>query len=179
MQDIDKLIEQNEKLVYHIWNKRFSAYETNWAYKDDLIQIGRIALWKACLNFDPSKGSEFSSYACQAIYNDMLCAITRKYNKLMSNEVSYDTIVYTDPKGNIVTIADTIPSEDAFDAIEMKVAVEQFLSTCKNPRTRYIIEKKLDGYSQIEIARELGLSKSYVSLICSRAKKKFKAFMEA
>lgn len=179
MQDIDKLIEKNEKLVYHVWNKRFSAYETNWAYKDDLIQIGRIALWKACLHFDPSKGSEFSSYACQAIYNDMLCAITRKYNKLMSNEVSYDTIAYTDPKGNTVTIADTIPSEDAFDAIEMKVAVEQFISACKNPRMRCIIEKKLDGYSQIEIARELGLSKSYVSLICSRAKKKFKAFMEA
>ena len=179
MQDIDKLIEKNEKLVYHVWNKRFSAYETNWAYKDDLIQIGRIALWKACLNFDPSKGSEFSSYACQAIYNGMLCAITRKYNKFMSNEVSYETIVYTDPEGNTVTITDTIPSEDAFDAIEMKVAVEQFLSTCKNPRMRCIIEKRLEGYSQTDISKELGVSRSYVNMTCCRFKKKFKAFMEA
>ena len=179
MQDINKLIEKNEKLVYHVWNKRFSAYETNWACKDDLIQIGRIALWKACLKFDPSKGSEFSSYACTAIYNEMLYAMTRKYNKLMSNEISYDAIVYTDHEGNTVTMADTIPSENVFDAVETRIDIEQFLSTCKKPRVRSIIEKRLEGYSQTDISKELGISRSYVSVTCCRFNKKFKKFMEA
>jgi RNA polymerase sigma factor (sigma-70 family) len=44
---------------------------------DDLVQEGRIALWRAVLGFDPQRGVAFSSYAGKAIERRIWQAVAR------------------------------------------------------------------------------------------------------
>ena len=60
---LDALVRQNEGLVHSVLRRQFrdgQAYE-------DLLQEGRIGLWRAVLRFDPQRGVAFSTYACVAI----------------------------------------------------------------------------------------------------------------
>lgn len=43
----------------------------------DLLQAGRIGLWKAILHYDAARGVRFSTYACVAIRNEVWQAVRR------------------------------------------------------------------------------------------------------
>lgn len=57
-----KLFEENRKLAHFTLNRYFR----NFAYDDDYQQIASMALWQACLHYDPEVG-KFSTYAIQSI----------------------------------------------------------------------------------------------------------------
>jgi RNA polymerase sigma factor (sigma-70 family) len=66
-------VRQHEGLVHFILRRRVYGdvpYE-------DLLQEGRIALWKAILHFDPHRSIAFSTYAGTAIQNQMWHAVKR------------------------------------------------------------------------------------------------------
>lgn len=66
-------MRQHEGLVHFILRNRVYGdvpYE-------DLLQEGRIALWKAILHFDPHRGIAFSTYAGTAIQNQMWSTVRR------------------------------------------------------------------------------------------------------
>ena len=60
---LDNLMRRNEGLIHHILRRQFRGD----ALYDDLVQEGRIGLWKAILRFDPHRGAAFSTYAGVAI----------------------------------------------------------------------------------------------------------------
>ena len=60
---LDELVRRNEGLIHHILRRQFRGD----ALYDDLVQEGRIGLWKAILRFDPHRGVAFSTYAGVAI----------------------------------------------------------------------------------------------------------------
>lgn len=60
---LDDLVRQNEGLIHHILRRQVCGD----ARYDDLVQEGRIGLWKAILRFDPHRGVAFSTYAGVAI----------------------------------------------------------------------------------------------------------------
>jgi RNA polymerase sigma factor (sigma-70 family) len=47
----------------------------------DLIQEGRLALWRAILRYDPTRGYAFSTYACAAILHQVWEAIDRAHRQ--------------------------------------------------------------------------------------------------
>jgi RNA polymerase sigma factor (sigma-70 family) len=57
------LIRQHEGLIHTIIQRQ---HRGGVAY-DDLVQEGRIGLWRAVLGFDPRRGYAFSTYAWKAI----------------------------------------------------------------------------------------------------------------
>ena len=62
---VEALLRGNERLIHHILKRQgIGGIEYQ-----DLIQEGRIALWRSILHFDPGRGTAFSTYAGLAIYH--------------------------------------------------------------------------------------------------------------
>lgn len=65
----DELIERNMNLVYHVVDKKVTAYTYP---KEDLVQIGLVGLIKAVDRFDTSLNIKFSTYAVPLIFGEIL-----------------------------------------------------------------------------------------------------------
>jgi len=60
---------ENEALTTYTVNHYFPD-QPGYRY-DDLIGAARLGLWKACLSFDPSLGTRFSTFAIRCIANEV------------------------------------------------------------------------------------------------------------
>lgn len=84
----NELFEQNVNLAYSYIHKNdiyLDGYD-----QEDLFQEALAALWKACLNFDPSRGVKFSTFATSCIKNHFSDLI-RKNTKIIK-AISLDTL---------------------------------------------------------------------------------------
>ena len=169
------LIEHNLRLVAHIIKKYYSNYNE----QDDLISIGTIGLIKAINTFDSSKGIRLSSYAARCIENEVLMYF--RANKKSSQDISLNEPIDTDKDGNALTLETWNKSYDAImltednilDNLDCKIKAEhlkQYINEMLTPRERTIIQLRygLDGYkplTQREVAKKMGISRSYVSRI--------------
>lgn len=114
------------------------------------------------------------------IANEILMQI--RASKKIQNEVSLQDPIGIDKEGNEITLIDLISndSESVVDEVELKMQVKRLYSkmkgTLKN-REKIVLELRyglLNGTSktQREIAKMLGISRSYVSRIEKKAIKK-------
>ena len=68
-----RLIEVNRRFIYQAIHEITSSLSTKHLLSacgietDDLIQAGRIGLWKAIDGYDPSSGNKFLTYAAPAV----------------------------------------------------------------------------------------------------------------
>lgn len=70
---LERLMRQHEALVHFILRRQFRGEVTY----EDLLQEGRIGLWKAVLRFDRDRGIAFSTYAGVAIERHMWRLVAR------------------------------------------------------------------------------------------------------
>jgi RNA polymerase sigma factor (sigma-70 family) len=68
---LEALLRENNSLIWMVIRKQWIG-ETDW---DDLVQMGRIALWQAIRHYDPQRRVRFSTYACKAIRNQLWRAV--------------------------------------------------------------------------------------------------------
>lgn len=167
----ETLIEHNLRLVSHILKKYQSEYDD----QEDLISIGTIGLIKAVDSFDTEKGIRFATYGARCIENEILMFFRSK--KKDANVVSVNEPIDVDSEGNPLTLIDVIYCDDTIsDDIDLKRKTERLYSLIdemENDRDRMIIIKRYGLYNtpemtQREIAKELGISRSYVSRIETR-----------
>lgn len=175
------LIEHNLRLVAHIVKK----YYVTGTDQDDLISIGSIGLIKAVDSFDPKKGIRLSSYASKCIENEILMHF--RAGKKSAQDVSINEPIDSDKDGNALTLMDTMAVDDTvIDDIDVRIKSRQlygFLPALE-PRERSVICMRygLGGYQpmpQREVAKRLGISRSYISRIEKRALEKLRARFEA
>lgn len=168
----DKLIEHNLRLVAHIVKK----YDSKIDDTDDLISIGTIGLIKGVDSFSNKHGTKITTYCARCIENEILMYF-RSNNKNFKN-VSLNESVGYDKDGNEITILDILkaPKPDFIDEINKKDNIKllnEYL-TVLNDREREIIIRRYGLNKQKEqtqkvIAKELKISRSYVSRIEKRA----------
>ena len=167
------LIERNLRLVAHIAKK----YSTTNVEQDDLISIGTIGLIKGINSFNMEKGSRLSTYASRCIENEILMHL--RATKKLNAEVYLNEPIGKDKDDNVVTLEEVLENnerniEDEVDIkIKIKLLYEKMKSLLKD-RERTIIELRfgLDGHkpkTQHEIAKMMGISRSYVSRIETKA----------
>lgn len=177
------LIERNLRLVAHIV-KKFCSNNTN--DSDDLISIGTIGLIKAISTFNQSKGTKLATYAARCIENEILMQI--RATKKIQNEVSLQEPIGFDREGNEISLIDIIgnDTETIFDEVETKIQVKKLYSKIRivlKKREKLIIELRyglLNGkiWTQKEIAKLFGISRSYVSRIEKKAVKKLRKVLQ-
>ena len=170
------LIERNLRLVAHIVKKFDNTGEDT----DDLISIGTVGLIKGIDTFNPDRGTRLATYAARCIENEILMHL--RVIKRRRSEVSiYDPIGY-DREGNEITLMDVLGSEPNVipDQVVAREEVEILHKELRilPPKERKVLELRFglrqERKTQREIARMLGISRSYVSRIEKRAIKDIK-----
>ena len=174
----NELIERNMRLVAHVAKK----YQSQEDEMEDLISIGTIGLIKAVETYKEDYGSRLATYAARCIDNELLMHFRAK--KKTSKEVSLYEPIGTDKEGNQIQLLDVVVSEDE-DVVEMleqdrKVRrLNEIIPQTLSGRELFIIINRYGLYgkktmTQREIARKLGISRSYVSRIEKRAIEKLR-----
>ena len=167
-----KLIEHNLRLVAHIVKK----FDTKGNITDDLISIGTIGLIKGIDTYKPSKNTRITTYAARCIQNEILMYF--RSTKKTNNDVSLNDSIGYDKEGNEINLIDVITDKepDIIDTIHDKDLTDKLMDNIKvlSPRERKIIENRyglfnLKEQTQKEIAKKMGISRSYVSRIEKRA----------
>ena len=168
----DILIEHNLRLVAHITKK----YENTNIDNDDLISIGTIGLIKGIDSYSKKHGTRITTYCAKCIENEILMFF--RSNKKNNNNISLDDPIGYDKEGNDITILDVLktPKPDYIENMYIKDNVKllkEYISKLTD-REREIIIKRYgllneDEKTQKEIAKDLKISRSYVSRIEKRA----------
>lgn len=176
----NKLIKHNMRLVAHIVKKYTGAAET-----DDLISVGSIGLIKAINTFQDGKGTQLATYTARCIENEILMLL--RAGKKHKNNVSLSDPVGVDKDGNELTLIDLLSEkeESVFAQVEKSIQREKFVANLKkflNDREftilslRYGLEDD-NALPQREVAKKLGISRSYISRIEKRAIEKAREYM--
>lgn len=170
-----KLIEHNLRLVAHIVKKYYSQYKS----EEDLISIGTIGLIKAIDTYRDENGARFTTYAGKCIQNEILMYFRQQ--KKTGAIVSMNEPIDVDKEGNPLTYADILYTEDRiaedlFTKISSTKAISFIMKNLEaRERKVLILRYGLNGgepVTQREIAKRLGISRSYVSRIEKGALKK-------
>lgn len=174
------LIERNLRLVAYLVKK----YSNSDHSVDDLISIGTIGLIKAVDTYCQGKGVRLATYASRCIENELL--MTFRSDKKQSKEVFlYEPIGGDDGEGNSLSFLDVLETvdEDIPERMEKEENISKLYGFIEEnlterekmiirlrygiPRWPYISEQP--EVTQREIAKKLGISRSYVSRIEKKA----------
>ena len=168
----NQLIEHNLRLVAHIVKK----YDHRKEDIDDLISIGTIGLIKGVDSYSYKKGTRITTYCARCIENEILMYF--RSDKKKKKNVSINEGIGFDKDGNEITFLDILKTPkpdfalDLYKQTNMKLLKKYF--DVLTPREREIVIKRYGlnnqkETTQKEIAKELGISRSYVSRIEKRA----------
>ena len=167
------LIERNLRLVAHVCKK----YTSTNVDQDDLISIGTIGLIKGINSFNVEKGARLSTYVSRCIDNEILMYLrsTRK----LGAEVYLEDTIGKDKDDNTVTLKEVLENNEKNieDEVDLKFKVKRLYEKIKEvlkDREKTIIELRfgLNGdkpKTQKQIAKMMGISRSYVSRIETKA----------
>ena len=167
------LIERNLRLVAHVCKK----YGNTKVEQEDLLSIGTIGLIKGINSFNIEKGAKLSTYVSRCIDNEILMYL--RSSKKLNAEVYLNDPIGKDKDDNIVTLEEVLENEErnVDEVVDLKMKIKELYGKMKKvlkDRERTIIELRfgLDGKkpkTQNEIAKSMGISRSYVSRIETKA----------
>lgn len=172
------LIKHNLRLVAHIVKK----YQSPQDELDDLISIGTIGLIKAVNTYDPDKGKRLGTYAAKCIENELLMYFRSR--KKISREVSLYDPIGVDKEGNEISLLDIMESKQpsSFEVLAQKEDFQKALELIPlvlDDREKKVLSLRygLDGKKELtqrETAKQLNISRSYVSRIEKTALQKLR-----
>nr|WGD72152.1 RNA polymerase sporulation sigma factor SigK [Bacillus subtilis] len=166
------LIEHNLRLVAHIVKK----FENTGEDAEDLISIGTIGLIKGIESYSAGKGTKLATYLSRCIENEILMHL--RALKKTKKDVSLHDPIGQDKEGNEISLIDVLKSEneDVIDTIQLNMELEkvkQYIDILDDREKEVIVGRfGLDlkkEKTRREIAKELGISRDYVSRIEKRA----------
>ena len=167
------LIERNLRLVVHVCKK----YANTNIDQDDLLSIGTIGLIKGVNSFKPEKGSKLSTYVSKCVDNEILMML--RSTKKLNAEVHLNEPIGKDKDDNVITLEEVLENDDKCldDVVDTKMKIKKMYNKIKEvlkDREKTIIELRfgLKGgkpKTQKEIAKMMGMSRSYVSRIETKA----------
>lgn len=172
------LIEHNLRLVAHIVKK----YSGSTRDSEDLISIGTIGLIKGINSFNPEKGVKLATYLARCVDNEVLMLL--RSQKKSQGDISLNESIGTDKEGNQILLIDIMKSKDEeiFEDIDLQMQInklKQNIETELDEREQEVIRLRYglaneESKTQREIAKMLGISRSYVSRIEKKAVSKLR-----
>lgn len=161
-----QFVSDNHNLIYSFLKKHGLDVEENY----DLAAIG---LCKAVITYNNTKSS-FSNYAYKCMFNEVFYEQRKKlYKSKIPENIIYSYNREIDGEDDEIDLLYFIADKTdvANDAIS-KIFYENRLSKLTD-RDQLIIQMTVNGYSQKEISKKIGISQSQVSRIIRGIVKKY------
>ena len=166
--DINELIKENEGLVYYTINRFFLQTVQEYNIKEDLAQVGMMALYKAIQTYEVGR-TEFSTYAVRVIKSKMINFLQNDLYKYVAkgglNKV-HDTEGIDDDK-----VRERIVGRfDDHSNVETSELLD-YIKNFKDERAYKIVCLLSEGYTYEEIGDMLDLSKQRINQIITKLRK--------
>lgn len=172
MEARNKLIEHNLRLAAHVAKK----FDNKGEIQEDLVSIGVVGLIKGIESFSPEKGTKLATYVARCIENEILMHF--RNNRKSQKDVSLHDAIGQDKEGNEITLIDILSTDqnEIADSVENemeKTRIHKYIDLLDEREKevvcwRFGINNKSEK-TQRQVARDLGISRSYVSRIEKRA----------
>lgn len=168
----NRLIEHNLRLVAHVVRK----YTVPGYTQEDLVSVGTLGLIKAVNSYKIEAQTPLSTYAARCIENEVLMLL--RASKKYKGDVSLSDPIGMDGEGNDISFQDVLgsPADLVEDEAIRRMNMAQVREILKSlpARERTVLELRyglLGGRAlmQHEVAEKMGISRSYVSRIETRA----------
>ena len=176
----EKLVQHNLRLVAHIVKKYNQAGEA-----EDFIGVGSLGLIKAIETYKSNVGTQFSTYAARCIENEILMLI--RLNKKHKNTISLEDVLCADDEDNEISVVDLAHEEENDVALItenniLKEKLSKILIENLTKRENTIICMRyglnnMPMLTQREVAKKLGISRSYISRLEKKALETLKSKM--
>ena len=151
----EELFNTNRSLVGWCYKKYIKDFSN--PHHEDIMSEGDLALWQACINFDPSKGCQFTTYAVPVIAGAMMKYYRDKCNviriprrifddrdlttlNLLLNTKSLEAEI-EQGDGSSITLGDMIAGKPDVHEYITEDIVESFISTINNPVHKNLMEE--------------------------------------
>lgn len=150
-----------------------------------MISIGTIGLIKGITTFDPSKGARLATYAARCVENEILMYF--RSQRKSAQDVSLSDYIETGTDGAALSLMDVVSDDrDLLEQVSTRESIAQLrkvLDSCLTEQERQVIILRygLHGGApqrQREVAKQTGISRSYVSRIEKRALQKLRGMLE-
>lgn len=162
-----KLVEENILLINSYLNKKRLDY-------DEWEDILYIALCKAAINYDPNSGYKFSTFAYRYFKGEIHTTLQSKnYAKRAVDIVSLDELATSDDESSLYNIIEGSLSDPEQECI-VKDMLHVLYSVCRREKDKRIIYLYLNGYSMVEIAKEMHVSKQCIYTIICKVRHMFR-----
>ena len=174
-EEIDKLVEENIKLVGYALNIYFKKFREIYPYlEEDLYQEGCIGLFQAAKKYNPDKGA-FSTLAMKYIRGRMTTFFKRYVKKHYSyNFKSMESTILDSNDSDSIRLMDILPSND--DITDFRLySLEKRVKHSDINDIDIIVKMTADGYSQREIGKQIGISQVEVSRRLTKFKDKIES----
>jgi RNA polymerase sporulation-specific sigma factor len=161
-------VSQHLHLVHHVIRK-YKLKPLGYLDHDDLFQIGCLGLLIAAKKFDESLGYKFSSYAIPSIRYHILREVYGKNKRKKRYGVAYslDRTLVEDG----ASLGEMIPSPENIESdFEKREEVKRLMKF--DP---LLISMYYMGYTQTEIANQIGVSVQRVNQRLKQIKRKVRA----
>lgn len=177
----ESLLEAYKPLIL----SRAQYYFVQQQDRDDLIQEGMIALYKAICTCPPERRESFSSYAFQAVDHRLIDLVRRENSQKVQavlQALSLEAPVQDGGKHRKLSLADTIEADntDPESHVMGQEACDKILRKMQDNLTRRERESLLAyvaGKSYQEIAVDLNTSEKAVDSSLQRARQKLRKIL--
>jgi RNA polymerase sigma factor (sigma-70 family) len=179
----------DEDLIYYILRDMYGTWENackvaNHARMDieDLRQVGRIAYWRAEKNFNPDRNVKLNTYLDSCIRGAIRKELRRKGNiihvphgqPIKEHKKEVGSLNVTVDEKEKQEIQDLLPGKPLnINRILEKIVLEQKIDSL-DKTNKYIVRQTINGKTQKQISRELGISQMTVSRLYRAAVKSMK-----
>lgn len=193
----NQLFQDNQNLVKFCYNKYIKHRSIS--DTEDIMQQGMLALWKAALQYDESKGIAFSTYATHYIGGYM-----RQYARDKCNLIRIPRTVFLSNNEKLINLISNVDSLDrtiggTSDSIALiekiesdpddyrkltKDLIDTFLRTIRNRRDREIMRVYYyavangDKVTQKQISTKFQVCRSTVARIIDKYNSEFREFIK-
>jgi RNA polymerase sigma factor (sigma-70 family) len=151
---LDELLSREYNAVYRL-------------YKSELYGVAQVALVKAADKFDPTRGFHFRTYASNYMRATLVTEFRKIFNRFQRFGISLDSLIDSDIEPSVDPFNPKNNGEDFNELVDM-------LEPDDPTEKRVFHECILSGGSQVDLAKDLGITVSKLRAIRNRLLKRFK-----
>ncbi len=165
---MNDLLKEKEYIIERVLHIHFMSRHICMKYRielDDLMQVGRIALWEAGRKFKPKNGGvSFDSYAHKLIKFRLIDYL--QYLERPIRQLDYSSSIHAELNNDEETeLLDVIPSEVNVDEQIMDQLYFNELLSGLTGQEKKFLKLRLDGHTFTEIEKKMRVKKKRFSII--------------